>query len=228
MNPVQVRAPCQTHVTCLFSRGIILLWSTKSLLQTTERSFHHEIAEIWKFIVKQYISQVQRQILALTSCTYFKNVAECCSHLLVGFVMSPLKCRQLVFFCFSFLSFFPPCPPSLSRSLSTSLSIYLYSCTFTPSSLLPPPPPPINHSHLQLFIVGAAGKPPIVCDTNCPSEVACCGKKNDLFPFLSLSLSLSLSLHPGDQDRPAYCQPPIIPGHEFVGEVVKLGEGNRY
>lgn len=29
----------------------------------------------------------------------------------------------------------------------------------------------------------------------------------------------------GDKDRPGYCQPPIIPGHEFVGEVVALGEG---
>lgn len=29
----------------------------------------------------------------------------------------------------------------------------------------------------------------------------------------------------GDQDRDAYCQPPVIPGHEFVGEVVALGEG---
>jgi threonine dehydrogenase-like Zn-dependent dehydrogenase len=29
----------------------------------------------------------------------------------------------------------------------------------------------------------------------------------------------------GDKDRKAYCQPPITPGHEFVGEVVSLGEG---
>ena len=29
----------------------------------------------------------------------------------------------------------------------------------------------------------------------------------------------------GDADRPAYCQPPVTPGHEFVGEVVALGEG---
>jgi len=29
----------------------------------------------------------------------------------------------------------------------------------------------------------------------------------------------------GDADRPGYCQPPITPGHEFVGEVVALGEG---
>jgi len=29
----------------------------------------------------------------------------------------------------------------------------------------------------------------------------------------------------GDADRQAYCQPPITPGHEFVGEVVALGEG---
>jgi len=29
----------------------------------------------------------------------------------------------------------------------------------------------------------------------------------------------------GDQHRPGYCQPPVIPGHEFVGEVVALGEG---
>jgi erythritol/L-threitol dehydrogenase len=29
----------------------------------------------------------------------------------------------------------------------------------------------------------------------------------------------------GDADRQAYCQPPITPGHEFVGEVVALGAG---
>ncbi len=29
----------------------------------------------------------------------------------------------------------------------------------------------------------------------------------------------------GDQHREGYCQPPVIPGHEFVGEVVALGEG---
>lgn len=29
----------------------------------------------------------------------------------------------------------------------------------------------------------------------------------------------------GDKYREGYCQPPVIPGHEFVGEVVALGEG---
>lgn len=29
----------------------------------------------------------------------------------------------------------------------------------------------------------------------------------------------------GDEQRHGYCQPPIIPGHEFVGRVVALGEG---
>jgi threonine dehydrogenase-like Zn-dependent dehydrogenase len=29
----------------------------------------------------------------------------------------------------------------------------------------------------------------------------------------------------GDAHRQGYCQPPVIPGHEFVGEVVALGEG---
>ncbi len=29
----------------------------------------------------------------------------------------------------------------------------------------------------------------------------------------------------GDADRQGYCQPPVIPGHEFVGRVVALGEG---
>jgi erythritol/L-threitol dehydrogenase len=29
----------------------------------------------------------------------------------------------------------------------------------------------------------------------------------------------------GDSNRQGYCQPPVIPGHEFVGEVVALGEG---
>ncbi len=29
----------------------------------------------------------------------------------------------------------------------------------------------------------------------------------------------------GDEFRDGYCQPPITPGHEFVGEVVALGEG---
>ncbi|MFL7807036.1 MAG: alcohol dehydrogenase catalytic domain-containing protein, partial [Anaerolineae bacterium] len=29
----------------------------------------------------------------------------------------------------------------------------------------------------------------------------------------------------GDEYRQGYCQPPVTPGHEFVGEVVTLGEG---
>lgn len=29
----------------------------------------------------------------------------------------------------------------------------------------------------------------------------------------------------GDEHRQGYCQPPVIPGHEFVGEVVALGPG---
>lgn len=34
----------------------------------------------------------------------------------------------------------------------------------------------------------------------------------------------------GDDNRTAHCQPPVIPGHEFVGQVVALGEGagDRY
>lgn len=30
----------------------------------------------------------------------------------------------------------------------------------------------------------------------------------------------------GDGERKGYCQPPIVAGHEFVGEVVELGEGS--
>jgi threonine dehydrogenase-like Zn-dependent dehydrogenase len=30
----------------------------------------------------------------------------------------------------------------------------------------------------------------------------------------------------GDDQRPAYCQAPVVPGHEFVGEVVAVGEGS--
>src|SRR5690625_2154036 len=29
----------------------------------------------------------------------------------------------------------------------------------------------------------------------------------------------------GDDQREGYCQPPVIPGHEFVGRVVELGPG---
>jgi threonine dehydrogenase-like Zn-dependent dehydrogenase len=29
----------------------------------------------------------------------------------------------------------------------------------------------------------------------------------------------------GDEHREGYCQPPVIPGHEFVGKVVAMGEG---
>ncbi|SEW22601.1 Threonine dehydrogenase [Chryseobacterium wanjuense] len=31
----------------------------------------------------------------------------------------------------------------------------------------------------------------------------------------------------GDENRTAYCEAPVIPGHEFVGEVVELGEGAK-
>ena len=29
----------------------------------------------------------------------------------------------------------------------------------------------------------------------------------------------------GDENSARYVEPPVIPGHEFVGEVVKLGKG---
>jgi erythritol/L-threitol dehydrogenase len=40
-----------------------------------------------------------------------------------------------------------------------------------------------------------------------------------------LKCYLGAALFWGDADRVGYCQPPVIPGHEFVGEVVALGEG---
>ena len=36
---------------------------------------------------------------------------------------------------------------------------------------------------------------------------------------------LGAALFWGDKHRTGYCQPPVIPGHEFVGKVVALGEG---
>ena len=29
----------------------------------------------------------------------------------------------------------------------------------------------------------------------------------------------------GDEENAKYVEPPVIPGHEFIGEVVKLGKG---
>src|SRR5512141_3460749 len=40
-----------------------------------------------------------------------------------------------------------------------------------------------------------------------------------------LKCYLGAALFWGDEHRTGYCQPPVIPGHEFVGEVVALGEG---
>jgi threonine dehydrogenase-like Zn-dependent dehydrogenase len=40
-----------------------------------------------------------------------------------------------------------------------------------------------------------------------------------------LKCYLGAALFWGDAHRPAYCQAPVIPGHEFIGEVVALGEG---
>lgn len=40
-----------------------------------------------------------------------------------------------------------------------------------------------------------------------------------------LKCYLGAPLFWGDSTRKGYCQPPITPGHEFVGEVVALGEG---
>jgi threonine dehydrogenase-like Zn-dependent dehydrogenase len=42
-----------------------------------------------------------------------------------------------------------------------------------------------------------------------------------------LKCYLGAALFWGDRHREGYCQPPVIPGHEFVGEVVALGEGAR-
>ncbi|MCS6846411.1 MAG: alcohol dehydrogenase catalytic domain-containing protein [Anaerolineae bacterium] len=40
-----------------------------------------------------------------------------------------------------------------------------------------------------------------------------------------LKCYLGAALFWGDKNREGYCQPPVIPGHEFIGEVVALGEG---
>lgn len=40
-----------------------------------------------------------------------------------------------------------------------------------------------------------------------------------------LKCYLGAAMFWGDERRKGYCEPPIIPGHEFVGEVVALGEG---
>ena len=40
-----------------------------------------------------------------------------------------------------------------------------------------------------------------------------------------LKCYLGAPLFWGDEHREGYCQAPIIPGHEFVGEVVALGDG---
>ena len=40
-----------------------------------------------------------------------------------------------------------------------------------------------------------------------------------------LKCYLGAALFWGDDYREGYCQPPVIPGHEFVGQVVALGEG---
>lgn len=40
-----------------------------------------------------------------------------------------------------------------------------------------------------------------------------------------LKCYLGAALFWGDEHRQGYCQPPVIPGHEFVGEVVALGAG---
>jgi threonine dehydrogenase-like Zn-dependent dehydrogenase len=40
-----------------------------------------------------------------------------------------------------------------------------------------------------------------------------------------LKCYLGAPLFWGDDHREGYCQPPVIPGHEFVGDVVAMGEG---
>ena len=40
-----------------------------------------------------------------------------------------------------------------------------------------------------------------------------------------LKCYLGAALFWGDDRRVGYCQPPVVPGHEFVGEVVALGKG---
>ncbi len=40
-----------------------------------------------------------------------------------------------------------------------------------------------------------------------------------------LKCYLGAPLFWGSDGKPGYCQPPVIPGHEFVGKVVALGEG---
>ncbi len=37
--------------------------------------------------------------------------------------------------------------------------------------------------------------------------------------------TLIIYIPTGNNERACYLQPPVIPGHEFAGEVVQLGEG---
>ena len=39
------------------------------------------------------------------------------------------------------------------------------------------------------------------------------------------SMHVGVALTVGSETQPQYVQPPVIPGHEFIGEVVKLGAG---
>lgn len=41
-------------------------------------------------------------------------------------------------------------------------------------------------------------------------------------------LSIKAFVIVGSETHPQYVQPPVIPGHEFIGEVVKLGPGEQF
>lgn len=44
-------------------------------------------------------------------------------------------------------------------------------------------------------------------------------------PLLTSACNITCLFLQGSEVWPRYVQPPVIPGHEFIGEVVKLGKG---
>ena len=59
--------------------------------------------------------------------------------------------------------------------------------------------------------------------------VCVCGTKEKCAQiYNSLLCPLTHCRFTGSPDHPQYVQPPVIPGHEFIGEVVKIGKGEVF
>eukprot|EP00058_Branchiostoma_floridae_P027142 XP_002612633.1 hypothetical protein BRAFLDRAFT_78739 [Branchiostoma floridae] len=118
---------------------------------------------------------------------------------------------------------------SMRQKLRINVSVSFFSatsCCLTPSAL----PPDFR---LELAVIQLCPHHPSPRDYRMETlDVPTVGPEEVLVKVTAVGICAGdakcyagAPLFWGDKDREPYCQPPIVPGHEFIGEVVALGPG---